>query len=207
MTCPRNSSPTSSAVRRLFSLNCKISLTTRSTCRLPFFGGTNFSTSSVKMISPTRSLFRIAENARIAAISAARSRFSRSPRAEPPGRRHVDDQQHGHLALLAEQLHVRLVHARRDVPVDEPDVVAGDVRAHLLERDAAALEDGVVLARHPIAHQALGDDLDLADPLEQLAGQHDGDVARRGAGAYGTSTRSNSLRTTVSAVMSSASAS
>ena len=27
-------------------------------------------------------------------------------------------------------------------------------------------------ARHPIAHQALGDDLDLADPLEQLAGQH-----------------------------------
>ena len=64
-------------MRRLFSLNCRISLTTRSTCRLPFFGGTNFSTSSVKMISPTRSLLRIAENARIAAISAARSRFSR----------------------------------------------------------------------------------------------------------------------------------
>ena len=27
----------------------------------------------------------------------------------------------------------------------------------------APLEDGVVLPRHPIAHQALGDDLDLAD--------------------------------------------
>ena len=79
---------------------------------------------------------------------------------------------------------------------------------HLGERDAAPLEDGVVLPRHPIAHQAFGDDLDPADPLEQLAGQHgECRATATGASRYGTSTRSNSLRTTVSAVMSSASAS
>jgi hypothetical protein len=100
-------------------------------------------------------------------------------RSEAAGRRHVDDQQHGHLALLAEQLDVSLVHARRDVPVDEADVVAGDIGTHLLERDAASLEDRMVLARHPIPDQSLGHDLDLADPLQQLAGQHDGGGARR----------------------------
>ena len=118
-------------------------------------------------------------------------------RAEPPRGRHVDQQEHRHLALLGEELHVGVVHARRDVPVDEPDVVARDVLPHLGKGDAAPLEDGVVLPRHPIAHQALGDDLDLPDALEELARQH----------RYGTSTRSNSLRTTVSVVISSASAS
>jgi hypothetical protein len=34
----------------------------------------------------------------------------------------------------------------------------------------------MVLARHPIAHQALGHDLDGADLPQQLAGQH-GDAA------------------------------
>ena len=50
-----------------------------------------------------------------------------------------------------------------DVPVDGADVVAGLVLAHLGERDAAALEDRVVLPGHAVAHQPLGDDLDLAD--------------------------------------------
>ena len=39
----------------------------------PFFGGITFSIRSVKMMSPTRSLFRVAENARSAQSSAASS--------------------------------------------------------------------------------------------------------------------------------------
>jgi hypothetical protein len=68
-----------------------------------------------------------------------------------------------HLAFLDEQLDVGLVHARRYVPVDEPDVVAGHVLAYLGKGDARALEHGVVLTRRAVAHQAFGDDLDLAD--------------------------------------------
>jgi hypothetical protein len=49
---------------------------TRSTWRRPFFGGTYFSTLSVTMYIPTRSLFLIAENATTAASSAASSRFA-----------------------------------------------------------------------------------------------------------------------------------
>ena len=59
-------------------------LTTRRTCFLPFFGGTNFSTSSVKTISPTRSLLRMAEKATTAASSAASSRFSCPPDPKRP---------------------------------------------------------------------------------------------------------------------------
>ena len=68
----------------LFSSNERISLTTRRTCRLPFFGGTNFSTSSVKMMRPTRSLLRIAEKASTAASSAVRSRFCRTREPNRP---------------------------------------------------------------------------------------------------------------------------
>ena len=57
-----------------------------STCFVPFLGGTNFSTRSVKMMSPMRSLFLMAENASSAAISAATSRLacSREPNAPEP---------------------------------------------------------------------------------------------------------------------------
>ncbi len=47
----------------------------RSTWRLPLAGGTNISIRSLNAISPTRSLFAVAENASVAATSAARSRF------------------------------------------------------------------------------------------------------------------------------------
>ena len=51
---------------------------------MPFFGGTKLSTSSVKMMRPTRSLFWIAENASTAASSAASSRFCRSREPKRP---------------------------------------------------------------------------------------------------------------------------
>ena len=48
-----------------------ISLSNRKICFLPFFAGINCSTVSVNKSSPTLSLFLIAENPKIAAISAA----------------------------------------------------------------------------------------------------------------------------------------
>ena len=45
-------------------------------------------------------------------------------------------------ALLDEPLDVRLAGPRGDVPVDRADVVAGNVRAHLLELHPASLEHG-----------------------------------------------------------------
>ena len=63
-------------------------------------------------------------------------------RAEVLRRADVDQQHHRQLALLDEPLDVRLAGARGDVPVDRADVVAGHVRAHLVELHAASLEHG-----------------------------------------------------------------
>jgi hypothetical protein len=96
---------------------------------------------------PTRSLFLMALKARSAETSATVSTLGRPRCAELLGGREVHEEHHGHLALLGEHLHVGLVHARRDVPVDEAHVVARLVLAHLAEGHAAALEDGVVPTR------------------------------------------------------------
>jgi hypothetical protein len=64
-----------------------------------------------------------------------------TPRAEAFGAREVDDQHHGQLALLDVALHERAAHARRDVPVDDADLVAGLVLAHLGELHPLPLED------------------------------------------------------------------
>src|SRR6185503_585688 len=57
----------------------------------------------------------------------------------------IDQEHHGQLALLHVLLDVGVAHARGDVPVDVPDVVAELVLPHLRELHAASLEDGVVL--------------------------------------------------------------
>ena len=63
-------------VPRLSGLKLSSSRITSRMCLRPFFGGMNFSTLSVKKITPTLSLFWIAEKARVAAISAIISFFS-----------------------------------------------------------------------------------------------------------------------------------
>jgi hypothetical protein len=110
------------------------------TCFSPFFGATMRSILSVARMSPTRSLFRIALNARSAAHLARDAHLRGAPRSEALARRQVDDEHHGHLALFDEDLDEGLVHPRRDVPVDRADVVAGLVRAHLAEREPCPLK-------------------------------------------------------------------
>src|SRR5205085_10003878 len=83
----------------------------------------------------------------------------------------IDEQHDGQLALLDEALDEGVAHAGGDVPVDGADVVAGLVLAHLLEGDAGALEDAVVLAAEQVLDGTPGQALevtDLADdsPLE-----------------------------------------
>jgi hypothetical protein len=104
--------------------------------------------------------------------------------AEPLGSGEIDEEHHRHLALFGEDLHVRLVHAGRDVPVDEADVIPRLVLAHLAEGHAAALEDGVVAARELLVGEPGGADLDLLQLLDDFSGNH-GQPARgsRGDGA------------------------
>ena len=76
-----------------------------------------------------------------------------APRRGPEGhrRRHVEhDPGHEH-PLREVDADVRLGRPRGDVPVDQPDVVAGDVRAHLRElRPAAEQRRPVVAGEHAV---------------------------------------------------------
>ena len=65
--------------------------------------------------------------------------------AEAPRRAHVHGEDDGEFALFGEVLDVQVARARGDVAVDEAHLVAGVVRAHVLEVHPAPLEDGVVL--------------------------------------------------------------
>ena len=97
-----------------------------------------------------------------------------APRAELVAAAAIDGQQHGQLALLDEALDERMAHAGGDVPVDGAHVVAGLVLAHLLEGDAGALEDAVILAAEQVLDGAAGLQLQAADLAQHLAGQHGG---------------------------------
>ena len=88
----------------------------------------------------------------------------------------VDHEEQRHLALLHEFLDVGDTGAGGDIPVDAADVVAGGVGPDLVEVHAPPLEDRVVLAGEDILHQPRRAQLDSADVLEPLAGDH-----RRGA--------------------------
>ncbi len=86
--------------------------------------------------------------------------------------RDVDQQHDGELALLGEAFDVRLAGARRDVPVDRAHVVAGQVLAHLGELHPPPLEDTLVLTGEEVRDHVAGSDLDLADRLDLLGGEH-----------------------------------
>ena len=133
-------------------------------------------------------------------------------RAEVTRGAQVDDQHDRQFALLAELLHERTPGARGHVPVDRADLVAGHVLAHLLEVDAAALEDRVVLPGEGLLGEPLGADLDVPDLLEDLAriGRDARGLAGGGARAgrhQGTGTASKIRATTSSLRRFSASAS
>ncbi len=146
----------------------------RRMCARPFFGGTNFSIRSVKRISPTLSLFLMAEKASTAQISAAISFFIACHGAELPGAAEVHDEHDGQLPLLLEDLDEGVVEAGGDVPVDRPDVVAVLVLPHLGELHPAPLEDAVVFPGEDLVDDAPGLDLDLPDLLQQLSSVHSG---------------------------------
>ena len=78
-------------------------------------------------------------------------------RAEAHRRRAVEHEPGGQRALRDVQAHVRLVHARRRVPVDQANVVARLVRPHLGELHRDAERRRAVLAREqaldPAAHR------------------------------------------------------
>ena len=80
----------------------------RSTWETPFFGGMYCSTSSVKTISPTLSLFLMAEKASSAQSSAATSFLSLLAAAEGARGREVHQEHHRQLALLDVALDVRV---------------------------------------------------------------------------------------------------
>ena len=75
-------------------------------------------------------------------------------RAEFAGGADVDGEHDGQFPLLAQLLDEGCAGAGRDVPVDQPDFVAGTVFADLVEVHAAALEDGVVFARERFGDEA-----------------------------------------------------
>ena len=58
----------------------------------------------------------------------------------------VHDEQEGELALFHERLDEGMAHARRDIPVDRPEVIAVLIGADFRELDALAAEDGAVFA-------------------------------------------------------------
>ena len=90
-----------------------------------------------------------------------------------------------------------MAHARGDVPVDGADVVAGLVLADLLEGDAGALEDGVILAAEQVLDGALRLQLQTTNLTNDLARQHERFFLRLAAtrsGAPGRSLRSAARR-------------
>jgi hypothetical protein len=91
--------------------------------------------------------------------------------AERHRRRRVEHQPGRQRPLADMHAHVRLVHARGDVPVDVADVVAGEVRA-----DHRQLGAGPDLRRQVLArHEAL-------DPSQHREVERAQDCGRDGAG-------------------------
>jgi hypothetical protein len=104
---PRKSRPVARLVRGELGENDRISLITRSTCFLPFLGGTkrldlvgeDDESHAVAVLDGRESQHRGQLGGQLALFLGRRAEASR--------RRHVHQQQHGHLALFDEQLDVR----------------------------------------------------------------------------------------------------
>ena len=88
--------------------------------------------------------------------------------AELARARDIDKQHDSVLPLLLENLNVRLIHARGDIPVNIADIVAILILSDLAESHASTLEGRMVLASEDMVGEAAGLNLDLADALKQL---------------------------------------
>ena len=65
-----------------------------------------------------------------------------------------------------------MVHPSGDVPINGADFIPGLILAHLVKIHPLTFEYAVVLARERFAHEPVGADLDLADFLDDFAGNH-----------------------------------
>ena len=98
----------------------------------------------------------MAENASVAAISAIISRFS-SPTAPKKARTADIDKQHDReFAFFLEHLDVRLVVARRNVPVNVAYVVAILIFAHFREHHSPPFEGGMIFSGEDVLRQPAG---------------------------------------------------
>ena len=88
--------------------------------------------------------------------------------AEPRARGNVHRQIDVELALFAVFLDVRSVHARGDVPIDAPHVVAGLVLADLLEIEPGPAKDTAVGAHESLVGEDARLDLHLLHDAEDL---------------------------------------
>ncbi len=162
-----------------------------------------FTTSSVKKSRPTLSWFRSAVNISTAATSTAVSILLRRNEPNAPDA----EMSTARITVSSRSSQNVLTNgdpgAGRDVPVDRPDLVAGDVFADGVELHPTPFEDAQVLAGEQVVHLSAGDDLDPPDFLQDVFKLSSG----HGSGYQGTGTDSSTLRTTSSGVVSSASAS
>ena len=92
--------------------------------------------------------------------------------SEQVGATHVDEQHHGHLTFLIENLDKWGIEAGSHVPVDEADIVAVVVLAHLTESHTAPLERALVLSRKNLLGQRPRPYLNPAHFLYQFRGFH-----------------------------------
>ncbi|MCY1427731.1 hypothetical protein D9M71_435910 [compost metagenome] len=107
--------------------------------------------------------------------------------AEEQPRALLDQQEYRTLALLVEQLGVRLLGACGDPPVDVAHVVAGLVDTHLVEVDAAAAQLRMVQADQRAAPQGAGEQLHLAEAVAhvQQFGEADHHPRQQRVGMHG----------------------
>ena len=98
--------------------------------------------------------------------------FGLRARTEDARSAQVHQEHEGQLPFLHIFFNERMVHARRDVPINGADFVAGLVFAHLLKIHALPLENAVVLAAQGLGDQTGGAQLDLADFFKDFARDH-----------------------------------
>jgi len=117
----------------------------------------------------------------------------------------VQHQPEGAFPLLLEELGVHLAGARGDLPIDDAEVVAPLVGAHLIELDAATAKARTPGAGKKRLYRATGEKIQFQGLAVQVPQASDADTGTRHL--QGTGTRSNRRSITSSLVTPSASAS